>query len=89
MLFRSDDAEKLIFELINKLPSYEHWIARSFLLLSDIYVAKGNIFQAKHTLRSLIDNYSGVELVEMAKTKLAIIEQNEVKQNNNDSIINE
>lgn len=84
-----DDAEKLIFELINKLPSYEHWIARSFLLLSDIYVAKGNIFQAKHTLRSLIDNYSGVELVEMAKTKLAIIEQNEVKQNNNDSIINE
>lgn len=71
------DSEKLIFELINKLPSYEFWIAKSFILLSDIYVATGNIFQAKHTLKSLIDNYEGKDLVDIAKAKLAEIEKSE------------
>ena len=51
-------AEKMIFELINDYGSYDYWIAKSFILLADIYVKYGNTFQAKHTLQSIIDNQS-------------------------------
>jgi TolA-binding protein len=66
-------AEKEIFELINDIPSYDYWIARAFILLSDVYVKNENNFQAKHTLQSIIDNYDGEELVLEARRKLKII----------------
>lgn len=65
-----DESEKTIFELINQIPSYDYWVARGFILLADNYVRKGNIFQAKHTLKSIIDNYDGQELVQIAQEKL-------------------
>ena len=37
--------------------SYIYWTARSFIKLSDVYVAKDNTFQAKETLKSVIENY--------------------------------
>jgi len=69
------DSEKLIFDLINTLPSYEYWIAKAFILLADNYVATGSFYQAKHTLRSVIDNYEGADLVMEAKRKMAEIEE--------------
>lgn len=66
-------AEKEIFELINDIPSYDYWIAKAFILLSDIYVKNENIFQAKHTLQSIIDNYDGEDLVLEARRKLKVI----------------
>jgi TolA-binding protein len=68
------DSEKLIFELINTLPSYEYWVAKSFILLADNYVATGSFYQAKHTLRSVIDNYEGADLVMEAQLKMQEIE---------------
>lgn len=68
------ESEKIIFELINTLPSYDYWIAKAFILLSDNYVATGNLYQAKHTLQSVIDNYQGVDLVQEAQKKMAEIE---------------
>ena len=50
-------AEDKVFKAIEQDPSYDYWVARSFLLLSDIYVKKENLFQAKHTLKSVIENY--------------------------------
>jgi TolA-binding protein len=76
------ESEKLIFELINSLPSYEYWIAKSFILLADNYVAMGSFYQAKHTLRSVIDNYEGVDLVMEAQQKMAEIEVLENNQPN-------
>ncbi len=58
------------FDLINKYPSYDEWIARTFILLADIYEQQGNIFQAKQTLMSIIENHDGVELVQKAQAKL-------------------
>jgi TolA-binding protein len=72
---RFNESEKLIFELINNLPSYEYWVAKSFILLADNYVAVGSFYQAKHTLRSVIDNYDGVDLVMEAQRKMAEIEE--------------
>jgi tetratricopeptide (TPR) repeat protein len=45
------------FDVINQVPSYDFWIAKSFLLLSDNYLALADTFQAKHTLQSLIENF--------------------------------
>lgn len=64
-------SQKTAFELINKMPSYDYWVAKSFLLLADNYTAIKDIFQAKATLQSLIENYKGEdEILPEAKQKL-------------------
>ncbi len=65
-----DLAEKEIFELIKKYAAYDYWVANGFILLSDVYVKKGNIFQAKQTLQSILDNYDGEDLKRIALEKL-------------------
>lgn len=71
-----EQSEKLIFEYINKMSAYDYWLAKTFILLADNYLAVDNIFQAKHTLQSIIDNYDGAELRAIAIQKLdAIIER--------------
>jgi hypothetical protein len=53
------------------MPSYDYWVAKSFLLLADNYIALKDNLQAKSTLLSLIDNYDGKdEIVPAAKEKL-------------------
>jgi TolA-binding protein len=62
---------KSCFDLINNMPSYDYWVAKSFLLLADNYIALKDNLQAKSTLLSLIDNYDGKdEIVPAAKEKL-------------------
>jgi TolA-binding protein len=68
-----DVCEKSIFALSENYASYDYWVAKGFLLLSDVYVKKGNTFQAKQTLQSIIDNYEGKDLVAIAREKLALI----------------
>ena len=68
-----DESEKTIFALSENYASYDYWVAKGFLLLSDVYVKKGNTFQAKQTLQSIIDNYEGQDLVMIARDKLAAI----------------
>lgn len=70
-----DKCEKSVFALSENYASYDYWVAKGFLLLSDVYVKKGNTFQAKSTLKSIIDNYAGKDLVEIAKEKLAAISE--------------
>ena len=52
-----DEAEEKVFFVSDKFSNYISWTARSFIVLSDVYVAKNNIFQAKETLKSVIENY--------------------------------
>ena len=66
-------SEKIIFEIINQIPSYDYWIAKSFILLSDVYIINGNKMQAKATLQSIIDNYDGADLITLAHEKLNVI----------------
>lgn len=68
-----DKCEKSVFTLSEDFASYDYWVAKGFLLLSDVYVKKGNTFQAKQTLQSIIDNYEGKDLVAIAREKLAAI----------------
>ena len=68
-----DECEKSVFSLSENYASYDYWVAKGFLLLSDVYLKKGNTFQAKQTLQSIIDNYEGKDLVAIAREKLAAI----------------
>lgn len=61
-------AEKLVFELAEKYNS-DHFIAKAFILLADIYIAQENKFQAKATLESVIENHDGEELLNVARKK--------------------
>ncbi len=72
-----EQSEQLISAGINRVPSYDFWIAKSFILLSDIYVAKEDLFQARYTLESVIDNFEGEDLKEIAQEKLASIKKTE------------
>ena len=72
------ESEKLIFELIEN-HSNDYYIAKSYILLSDIYYDLNNRFQAKATLESVIDNYEGdQELINIAKMKLEAILKQEI-----------
>jgi TolA-binding protein len=76
------DAEKQAFELINRYAPYDYWVARGFILLSDIYAGMGNTFQARQTLQSIIDNYPGEDLRTEATQKLnAILAAEKAAQN--------
>lgn len=64
-------SQKTCFQLINDMPSYDYWGARSFILLADNYMALKDKVQAIATLKSIIDNYEGDdEILETAKSKL-------------------
>lgn len=64
------DAQKLAFALSEDYPNEVYWVAKGFILLADTYVAQGNIFQARETLKSVISNYPGDDLKEVARQKL-------------------
>lgn len=67
-------AENMIYDLSDNYSSFDYWVAKGFILLSDIYVKSGDLFQAKETLRSIIENYDGEELLIIAREKLAALD---------------
>lgn len=74
-------AEDLAFENNKALSGYPYWLVKSFILLADVYAEQGNLFQAKATLQSIVDNYKGDQaLIEEAKRKLKKVK--EAEQNN-------
>lgn len=66
--------EKKIKEILGSDYSSGYWYARTFILYGDFYKAKGNYFQARHTYQSIVDNYDGDDLVQMAQRKIAEID---------------
>ena len=76
-LGKLDETEDSVFYISDNFSNYSYYVAMSFVTLSDVYVAKDNVFQAKETLKSIIDNYPGGEPKELAQRKLAEIMNNE------------
>ena len=74
-----DETEEKVFYISDNFSNYSYYVAMSFITLSDVYVAKGNVFQAKATLLSIIENYPGGEPKDLAQKKLAAIEKDELK----------
>lgn len=76
------------YDVANQVPSYDYWIAKSFILLSDNHLALKDTFQAKATLQSILENYEKEpadpeDIRAIAKEKLddiLLLEMNEMKQ---------
>ena len=83
ILFLQDDftaTEEQIFQLAENFTDDYH-IAKGFILLGDVYLVQGNLFQAKATLESVIENHDGEELKQLAIDKKQAIEVLEAQQN--------
>jgi hypothetical protein len=65
-----------VYRLNDDFSAYEYWVVKGFILLSDIYMLEDDLFQAKATLQSIIDNYFNKEdgLLDICKSKIANIE---------------
>ncbi len=76
---KKEQAEKEIMDFITKGTPYQFWLGKAFLQLADIYLDKGDEFQAKHTLKSIVENYNAENdgVKERAAQKLATIEAQE------------
>ncbi|PIF06288.1 MAG: hypothetical protein CSA36_02385 [Draconibacterium sp.] len=72
-------AENEIMNFISQNTPYQYWLGKAFILLADIYLDKGDEFQAKHTLKSLVENYNNPAdgIIKEASQKLDTIEARE------------
>jgi tetratricopeptide (TPR) repeat protein len=68
------ETEDLVYSLSENFAAFDYWVAKGFILLSDLFVKNGNIFQARQTLQSVIENYTGPELGDIARQKLAALQ---------------
>lgn len=77
-----DLCEKQIKEILGADYSSEYWYASTFILYGDLYLSKGNDFQARYTYQSIIDNYEGDDLKKIAEEKISAMDQAEEKSEN-------
>lgn len=54
-----DEAENAANDFIQKGTSHSYWLARNFILLSDICKVKGDVYTARQYLTQLQNNYPG------------------------------
>jgi hypothetical protein len=54
------------------MPSHDYWVAKTYILIADNYIGMKDIFQAKSTLQSIIENYEveDDDILSIAKEKL-------------------
>lgn len=69
-----DKCRKSIMEFNHQFSNYDYWLGRTFILFSDYYVKKGDLFQAKATLNSVLENFEDPEILALAKQKLEALE---------------
>lgn len=67
------EADRQVNALIDSNTPQEYWLARGFILLSDIKRIQGETFEADEFLRSLRNNYPGNEpdIYQMIETRLS------------------
>jgi TolA-binding protein len=52
------ETENEVLDFINKNTPHQYWLAQSFILLAHNYEKQNDFFQAIHTLKSVVENYS-------------------------------
>ncbi len=74
-----DSAVSNVYTLQDNYSAYEFWVVKGFILLSDVYLKKDDLFQAKATLQSILDNYDKEDdgLLDICRIKLTQITESE------------
>ena len=74
---KTAEAEKIAFEFIDQKTPHQYWMARVFLLISDISRKKGDMLQARATLQSLNDYYdiNNDGILDEVRTKLSSLNE--------------
>lgn len=71
-------AETYALDNSTEVEDYADWLARMYILLGDIYAAKGDLLSAGLYLEAVIDTYSGDDsILEEARAKLAKVQKTE------------
>ena len=76
-------AEDEIYDFIKKNSPHQYWVAKSYLLLAEIFIVRNDYFQANHTVQSIIEYYENKNdgiLDEAREIKLRI-DENKLKEN--------
>lgn len=70
-------AENVLNTLIDSGTPHSYWLARGFILLSDVLSAQGNTFEAREYLESLKNNYPGSEqeIFDMINQRLSSLKE--------------
>lgn len=55
---RPEKAEEQVMSFAERNTPHQYWLAKSFIVLADLYAKQDNFFQAKATLQSVIDGYA-------------------------------
>ncbi len=69
-----DECEKEIGDILEAGYTSGYWLASTFILYGDFYFAKENYFQARATYQSIVDNYDGEDLRQVARERIAKID---------------
>ncbi len=73
-----DSSETEIMKFAGQKTQHQYWLAKSLILLSDINVKRGDLFQAKQYLLSLQNNYKADDDIQTdIQQRLRMIEQQE------------
>lgn len=69
----SERAERMILDFSDRNTPQSYWLAKAFLLLGDIYLERGDDFQARATYQSVADGYSPSDdgIVAAARERIA------------------
>ncbi|MFP4557122.1 MAG: tetratricopeptide repeat protein [Bacteroidales bacterium] len=83
-----DKAEEEVFSFADENTPHQFWLAKSFIVLADIYAQRDDFFQSKATLQSIIDGYANPDdgIVDEALEKMAsLVKEEKGKQESSDS----
>jgi tetratricopeptide (TPR) repeat protein len=69
-----DKCKKSIGQFSNQFSGFDYWLDKTFILLADYYLKKGDVFQAKATLNSILEGSKDEEIRTIARQKLEALE---------------
>ncbi len=63
-------AKESCYQLIDNYNGYDYWVGKSLILLGDAFAKQDDVFNAKVTWNTLIENFTDEKLVNEAKQRI-------------------